>query len=86
MQKTTKTCDLRVHLIEGTCVRGQYHVDSATSSAIRPSDAIRQDDTGWILLTHVQNEAGDPTDRAPVVMINRDAISIVEIMPNNWRA
>lgn len=89
MVKTTKKCEVRVHLTTGSCVRGRFHVDASTSSAIRPSDALREDRSGWLLLTDVCDESvnGDePLDRAPVLMLNRAAIAIIEILPNNWHA
>lgn len=89
MVKATKKCELRVHLTTGTCVRGRFHIDASTSSAIRPSDAMREDKTGWLLLTDVIDETEgdeDGSDRAPVLMLNRTAVAMIEILSNNWQA
>lgn len=88
MVKATKKCELRVHLTTGACVRGRFHIEASTSSAVRPSDALREDRSGWLLLTDVceeSSESADAADRAPVLMLNRSAIAMIEILPNNWQ-
>ena len=47
----TKCCELTVHLVTGIRIRGTYHVPLDSSSATRPSDAIRNYKDGFLILT-----------------------------------
>jgi hypothetical protein len=85
MFKATKTCVLNVHLSGGAVVTGRLHVDAATSSAMRPSDVLRQENSGWLLLTEVRDVRDPETPPAPVVLVNRAAVTMIELAPNNWR-
>ncbi len=85
MFKATKTCILNVHLTTGAAVTGRYHVDASTSSAVRPSDALRQESSGWFLLTDVRDARDPECEPTPVVLISRAAVAMIELTPNNWR-
>lgn len=65
---------------------GHYHVDAITSSTVRPSDALRADGSGYILLTGATH-AGRPVGESPaVVLINRSAVAMIEITSTGWKA
>jgi len=61
-------------------------VDAITSSTVRPSDALRADGSGYILLTNATH-LGRPGSESPaVVLINRGAVAMIEITSSGWRA
>jgi hypothetical protein len=84
MRKSTKTCDLQVTLLTGEHLRGRFHVEAATSSMIRPSDAVRQEATGWLLLTDVTDDGHTPA-KDSVVLVNRAAIATVQLISTGWQ-
>lgn len=84
MVKETKSCELTIHLQTGDCLTGRYHVDVATTSAVRPSDAIRQDTSPYLLLTGVRDGTGAEPGEKPVVLLNTNAITVIEIPSENW--
>ena len=77
MVKQTKTCEINVHLTTGDCVAGRYHIDAATSSSVRPSDALRQEKTGFVLLTEAKlTRDGETTDQ-PVVLLPTTSVAFI---------
>lgn len=87
MVKATKSCQLVVQLLNGKRLAGRFHVEASTSSAVRPSDALRQESTGYLLMTHAYFEGECETD-APdrVILVNRAAVGLIELSQNNWRS
>ncbi len=86
IDKSTKCCELTVHLVTGVRMVGTYHVPISTSSAIRPSDALRDCKDGFVLLTNVTlHDANEPRQQT-AVMVRMDAISHIELPPKGWAA
>jgi hypothetical protein len=86
MNRPTKHCTLRVHLTTGECIAGDYHVDAVTSSTIRPSDALRSDASGYILLTNAVHADHADAEQPAVVLVNRNAVAMIEIPRSGWTA
>ena len=86
MIKSTKTCELVIHLTTGECITGRFHVDAATSSSVRPSDAVRQEKTGYILLTDAKVTRGEETTDRPVVLVVPSSVAFIEIPMEKWTA
>ncbi|MBI1825668.1 MAG: hypothetical protein HY287_04580 [Planctomycetes bacterium] len=84
MEKDTKVCALKVSLLNNVSVQGDFHVGIRTSSAIRPSDAIREITDKFLVLTNaIVVDNGTSTQHA-VIMIPLPAISFIELSGSGW--
>jgi len=84
MDRRTKSCEVTVHLKNGECLQGRYHVDGNTSSSIRPSDALRESTNPYLLLTDVRAEDGHSGDPRSVVLVRADAVGYIELPDQSW--
>lgn len=84
MEKSTKFCELVVHLASGARVVGNFHIPIRTGSAIRPSDAIRENKDSFLLLTNATIRHNEDVQENQVLMIHFDAISYIELSPDGW--
>ena len=82
MVRDTKFCEINVQLVSGTRIRGRFHIDAVTSSTIRPSDALRDIRTDFLVVSHATRES----ESAPPVsmMIRCSAIAVIELPERNW--
>lgn len=86
IEKSTKCCELTVHLMTGVRVVGTFHVSMTTSSAVRPSDAIRDYKDSFLTLTNATlHEPTGPREQGSV-MIRAEAISFIELPAKGWSA
>ena len=86
IDKTTKCCELTVYLLTGVRIVGIYHIATSTSSAIRPSDALRSSQDGFIVLTDAVVHENGATREQGSLMIRVDAISHVDLPAKGWAA
>ena len=86
MDKDTKICALKVYLVNQTSIEGTFHVSSRTSSAIRPSDAIRECKDGFLTLTNVIITENGVARQHPSVMVRYDSIVHIELPQSGWAA
>lgn len=80
--RDTKFCEINVQLVNGARVRGRFHVDAVTSSTIRPSDALRDLKTDFLVISHATRE-GEVTPSV-TMMIRSSAIALIELPERNW--
>lgn len=83
MVRDTKFCEVSMQLVNGARVRGRFHIDAVTSSAIRPSDALRDLRTDFLLLSHATRD-GDPEAHRCTMMVRTSAIALIELPERNW--
>ena len=84
VDKSTKCCQLSVQLKSGVRVVGLLHVPSGTTSTIRPSDAIAERASEFLLLSDVTLSEHNVPRQHPAIMIPYDAISHIELPPSGW--
>jgi len=84
IDKTTKCCELTVYLVTGIRIVGTYHIANTTSSAIRPSDALRDSKDGFIVLTDAAVEENGSTRQQSSLMIRMEAISHIDLPTKGW--
>ena len=53
---------------------------------VRPSDMIRQEQTGWLLLTDAVQEGNGAISPKTTFMINRAGIVAVELINGRWES
>lgn len=82
-EKPTKYCTLNITLVNGVRLTGRFHIEARTSSTIRPSDAIRQCEDGWLLLTDVEAD-GSESPQADTLMIPVKSIAWIELPAKRW--
>lgn len=86
VNQLTKCCELTVHLVTGVRIVGTFHVSTTTSSAIRPSDAVREFKDGFIILTNATvHEATGPREQGSI-MVRSAAISHIDLPDKGWAA
>jgi len=86
IDKSTKCCELTIHLVTGVRVVGTFHVSMTTSSAIRPADAIRDCKDGFLILTNATiHEPTGPREQGSI-MIRTDAVSHIDLPAKGWSA
>ena len=86
IDKATKCCGLTVYLLTGVRIEGTYHIATSTSSAIRPSDALRDSKDGFIVLTNAKvHESGSSREQGSI-LIRVEAISHVDLPAKGWTA
>ena len=86
IERQTKCCGLTVHLVTGIRIEGTFHIGIDTSSAIRPSDAIRTCKDGFLILTNVTiHEPTGPREQGSI-MIRTDAVSHIDLPARGWAA
>lgn len=86
IDKSTKCCELTVHLVTGVRIVGTFHVAVTTGSAIRPSDAIRDCKDGFLILTNATiHEAAGPREQG-TIMVRTDAVSHIDLPAKGWSA
>lgn len=85
MTRATKYCEITIHTISGTHLRGRFQIDASLSSNIRPSDAIRDMSGAYLLLSDVTLADGDESREAGTVMVRADAIAYIELGSRGWR-
>jgi hypothetical protein len=85
MNKGTKFCELHIYMGLGVRIVGNFHVDIGTSSTVRPSDALRQHEHPFLVLTDATVTHGNNSHRRDTVMIRLDAISYVELPHKGWK-
>lgn len=83
-KKDTKFCELTIRLKSGELISGRLHVLIGTSSAIRPSDAIRDMPTDFILLSRAVIRFGTDSMHKETLLISKSAISYIELSTANW--
>lgn len=86
MDKSTKTCELVIHLNRGARITGKFHVPFRTGSTIRPSDAVREIKDGYLVLTEaVVHEPPEPRSLS-AVMVPVATIAFIELPGSGWIA
>src|SRR3989304_6972309 len=86
VDKSTKCCELTVHRVTGVRIVGTFHASVTTSSAIRPSDAIRDCKDGYLILTNATiHEPGGPRTQS-AIMVRTDAGSHLQPPAKGWAA
>ena len=85
MDKSTKYCEITVHLKTGVRIAGMLHVPLRTSSAIRPSDAIRESD-GFMLLSNATVWETGQSRLQAALLVRLDAISHIDLPEKGWVA
>ena len=84
IDRSTKCCELTVHLVTGVRVVGTFHVSMTTSSAIRPSDAIRDCKDGFLILTNATiHEPTGPREQGSI-MVRTEAVSHIDLPGRGW--
>lgn len=84
IDKSTKCCDLTVYLVTGIRITGTYHIATTTSSAIRPSDALRSSTDGFIVLTDATIHEAGQSRQQPSILIRMDAVSHIDLPQKGW--
>jgi len=87
LKKTTKHVRLSFFMKSEHVISGEFHVPTATSSAIRPSDALREAGE-FISLVNAQVRDKNGQEReVGFLQIARDAIAWVEFPPpgESWK-
>lgn len=84
IERSTKCCELILNLTTGVKMVGTYHVSTVTSSSVRPSDALRDCQDGFLLLTNVTIHGNSGTQTQTAAMVRMDAISYIELPPKGW--
>lgn len=86
MDKSTKCCELTVYLTTGVRIVGTYHISTTTSSAIRPSDALRDNKDGFLILTNATvHDAGAAREQS-AILIRMEAITHLDLPSKGWSA
>ena len=86
VERQTKCCELTVHLVTGIRIDATFHIGADTSSAVRPSDAIRDCKGGFLILTNATiHEPTGPREHGSV-MVRADAISHIDLPAKGWAA
>lgn len=83
-KKETKHCELTIRLQSGELITGLFHVPMNTSSGIRPSDAIRDVATDYMLLSRAVIRFGTDSMHKDTLLVFRSAIAYVELPSVNW--
>lgn len=83
-KKDTKFCELTIRLQSGEQISGRLHVPVGTSSAMRPSDVIRDLSTDFILLSRVVIRLGTDSMHKETLLVFKSAISYIELSTTNW--
>jgi len=83
-KKETKHCELTVRLQSGELISGRFHVPISTSSGIRPSDAIRDLPTDYMLLSRAVIRFGSDSMHKETLLVFRSAIAYVELPSGGW--
>ncbi len=86
IDKSTKCCELTIYLVTGVRIAGTLHVAVNTSSAIRPSDTIRDCKEGFLLLTNATVYEATGTRDQESIMVRCDAISHIDLPDRGWSA
>lgn len=87
LKKTTKHVRLSFFMKSEHVISGEFHVPTATSSAIRPSDALRESgDFISLVSAQVRDKDGNEHE-VGFLQIARDAIAWVEFPPagQSWK-
>jgi len=84
VEKDTKICALKVSLLNNVSVQGMFHVAIRTSSAIRPSDAIREIKDGYIILTNATVVDNGTSTQHASIMIPVSAVGFLELPDGGW--
>ncbi len=82
--KSTKGCELTVQLITGVRIVGTFNVSVITSSAIRPSDAIREHQNGFFTLTNATIHEPTGPRQVSSVMVRAESIAHIELPSKGW--
>lgn len=86
IDKQTKYCELSVYLKSGVRIKGLFHIPVRTSSTVRPADAIRECQGGFLILSNaVVVENGDERHQE-AIMTRIDAVSHIELPSAGWQA
>jgi hypothetical protein len=83
MVKQTKFCELTVYLRGGDRLTGRLHVEGSTSSTVRPSDAIRQVQGNFLLLTDVTVQ-GESAGEKAAILVPTSAVNYIEVHSKSW--
>ena len=86
MKRITKFCDLIVYTLSGATLEGCFHMDASLSSAIRPSDAIREISGPYLLLTDVSVSDDGAKREVGTVMVRAEGIAYIELRSRSWRS
>lgn len=84
VDKSTKCCELTVHMCTGACISGTFHIPFGTSSAIRPSDALRDCKGGFVVLSNATVRDKEQSVLHRSVMIRVEAVSHIELPEKGW--
>ena len=85
MDKSTKYCEITVYLKTGIRIAGNMHVPLRTSSAFRPSDAIRESE-GFLLLSDATIRDSQSARQQEAMLVRVDAISHIDLPEKGWTA
>ena len=85
MIKPTKFCDLEIHTKSGFRITGKFVVPANTSTSVRPSDALRDDTKGFILINEVTIYGNGKTEQRDAVLVRWDAVEWIDLPPNQWQ-
>jgi hypothetical protein len=86
IERPTKYCELTVHLVTGIRIEGMFHIVAETSSAVRPSDAIRDCKGGFLILTNATIHEPTGPRKQDSIMVRADAVSHIDLPAKGWTA
>jgi len=86
IDKSTKCCDLTIHMVTGVRILGTFHVPVTTGSAIRPSDIIRDCKDGFLILTNATVYEATEMRKQASVIVRCNAISHIDLPDKGWSA
>ncbi len=84
LEKQTKCCELTIHLMTGIQIEGIFHIVAETSSAIRPSDAVRDCKDGFIILTNAKIHEPTGSREQGSILVRANAISHIDLPAKGW--
>jgi len=70
----------------GVWIEGTFHVPDDTSSAVRPTDAIRSCNDGFLILTNATVHEATGTREQGSMMVRMDAIAHIDLPARSWAA
>ena len=86
IERQTKCCELTVHLVTGTRINRTFDVIADTSTAIRPSDAIRNCKDGFLDFTNTTiHEPTGPRELGSI-MVRTEAVTHIDLPTTGWSA
>jgi DNA/RNA endonuclease YhcR with UshA esterase domain len=84
IKKSTKKVRVTVFTITGAKIIGKMHVDSSTSSMIRPSDTLRDARGDYLVLTEVEVQPPEYATEDRCVIVRNSSIAWIAVPEDTW--